>query len=156
MMTSPLDIKKLVKAALADKELQKAVASGTAQALSSREISVKQLPYWEILREKISATKSKVIGNLDEYLQEFENNCKKNGIIVHWATDSKEALGIINDLVIKKEVKKIVKSKSLTTEEIQLNPYLEKKSIEVMETDLGEFIIQLKEESLNYPGTPSE
>jgi L-lactate dehydrogenase complex protein LldF len=150
MNTSPSQIKKLVRAALADKGLQQAVAAATEKALTARGISVKQIPFWETLRERNRETKRKVILNLGHYLREFAANCKKHGIGLHWAVDAAEALSIIAGLAKRNNVHRVVKSKSLTTEEIKLNSYLEREEIEVVETDLGEYIIQLKEESPSH------
>ena len=91
----------------------------------------------------IYSIKQKVIENLDTYLQQFEAAATENGIHVHWAYDAEEARQIILELAKKNNVKHVVKSKSLTTEEIYLNTYLQKNGIEALETDLGEYIVQL-------------
>jgi len=143
---SPLNIKKNVTEALADKNLQKAVLNATASSQDSREHIISEIPYWEELRQKTNNIKSRVINNLDTFLETFETNCKENGIIVHWASDDVSARNIILKIASDNDVKKIVKSKSLTTEEIFLNDALIENGIETLETDLGEYIVQLKEE----------
>ena len=96
------------------------------------------------LREKASAIKCHTITHLDEYLDQFATNAEKNGVEVHWAKDAEEFNAIVYDILRNHRVKKIVKSKSMLTEECEMNPYLEARGIEVVETDLGERIIQLK------------
>ena len=102
------------------------------------------LKEWEQLREKASAIKRHTISHLDEYLDQFATNAEKNGCIVHWAKDADEFNEIVYGILKDHNVKKLVKSKSMLTEECEMNPYLEAKGIEVVETDLGERIIQLK------------
>ena len=102
------------------------------------------LDEWEQLREKASAIKRHTITHLDEYLDQFSTNAEKNGCIVHWAKDANEFNEIVYGILKQHDVKKMVKSKSMLTEECEMNPYLEARGIEVVETDLGERIIQLK------------
>ena len=101
------------------------------------------LDEWEQLREKASAIKRHTITHLDEYLEQFATNAEKNGVIVHWAKDADEFNEIVYGILKDHGVKKMVKSKSMLTEECEMNPYLESKGIEVVESDLGERIIQL-------------
>ena len=102
------------------------------------------LEEWEQLREKASEIKKHTISHLDEYLEKFASNAEKNGCVVHWAKDADEFNSIVLDILREHNVKKMVKSKSMLTEECEMNPFLEKNGIEVVETDLGERIIQLK------------
>lgn len=99
---------------------------------------------WEQLREKASEIKRHTISHLDEYLELFCKNAEKNGAVVHWAADAAEFNDIVLGILREHSVKKLVKSKSMLTEECEMNPFLEKNGIEVVETDLGERIIQLK------------
>ncbi len=96
----------------------------------------------ELARQRAGYTKYKVINGLEKYLIEFEDNFTNNGGKVIWAQDAAEAIQAILNIAVKQKVKKVVKSKSMTTEEIELNTALEKKGIESLETDLGEFIVQ--------------
>ena len=102
------------------------------------------LDEWEQLREKASAIKRHTITHLDQYLDEFATNAERNGAIVHWAKDAAEFNEIVYGILKEHGVKKMVKSKSMLTEECEMNPYLEARGIEVVETDLGERIIQLE------------
>ena len=107
----------------------------------------KGIPEWEQLRELASGIKDNVLANLANYLEEFERNATKNGIIVHWAADSEEHNRLVLEILQKQNCTAVVKSKSILTEECHLNPYLEKNGVEVVDTDLGERIVQF----LNQP-----
>jgi L-lactate dehydrogenase complex protein LldF len=107
----------------------------------------KGIPEWEQLRELASGIKDNVLANLADYLEEFERNATKNGIIVHWAADSEEHNRLVLEILQQQNCTAVVKSKSILTEECHLNPYLEKHGIEVVDTDLGERIVQF----LNQP-----
>jgi len=146
MKTSPLNTKFYIKNALADEQLRLAVDKATSSTLITRQAQVDLIPYWEELRHKAHSIKKEVMDNLADYLELFESRCRENSIHVHWASDSVEARKIIFDLAEKNDVKKIVKSKSLTTEEIHLNFALINHGIETLETDLGEYIVQLNEQ----------
>lgn len=108
-----------------------------------RDIATKSIPEWEELRDMAADIKANVLSNLDTYLIQFEENAKKNGIIVHWAATAEDHNKIVHDILLKHNVKKMVKSKSMLTEDCHLNQYLEAKGIEVIDTDLGERIVQL-------------
>ena len=103
-------------------------------------------PAWEALREAASQRKDNVLSNLGEYLQQFEANAQANGITVHWAADAREHNEIVLELLLKNGISKMVKSKSMLTEECHLNEYLEKQGIDVIDSDLGERIVQLAKE----------
>ncbi|MFZ9236482.1 MAG: lactate utilization protein B [Algoriphagus sp.] len=107
----------------------------------------KGIPEWEQLRQLASGIKDNVLANLADYLEEFERNATKNGIIVHWAADSEEHNRLVLEILQKQNCSAVVKSKSILTEECHLNPYLEKHGVEVVDTDLGERIVQF----LNQP-----
>jgi L-lactate dehydrogenase complex protein LldF len=105
-----------------------------------------QLPEWEHLRERASQIKNNVLSSLYEYLIEFERNARKNGVIVHWAETPEDHNEIVRSIIAQHNVNKIVKSKSMLTEECHLNDYLLKNGIDVVDTDLGERIVQLANE----------
>lgn len=104
------------------------------------------IPEWELLRETASQIKNNVLSDLHKYLIAFETKAKANGIIIHWAADAAEHNKIIYSLLLKKGVNQMVKSKSMLTEECHLNEYLASQGIEVIDSDLGERIVQLAEE----------
>jgi L-lactate dehydrogenase complex protein LldF len=95
-----------------------------------------------LARERAGYLKYKVVNDLDKYLIEFEDNFLKNGGKIIWARNTEEAVLEITKIIERKKSKLVVKSKSMTTEEIELNEALGKKEVEVVETDLGEFIVQ--------------
>ncbi|MCO5946563.1 lactate utilization protein B [Mucilaginibacter flavidus] len=111
-----------------------------------RDNAVKKIPGWEELREAGSQIKNNVLANLSGYLKQFEANAQANGVHVHWAIDAKEHNEIVLELLQSNGVKKIVKSKSMLTEECNLNEYLNLNGVDVIDTDLGEFIVQLANE----------
>ena len=108
-----------------------------------RDRMAQYLPEWEDLREAASQIKKHTITHLADYLELFEQNATKNGVHVHWAKDAQEYNAIVYDILKQHQVKKVVKSKSMLTEECHLNENLERRGIEVIETDLGERILQM-------------
>jgi L-lactate dehydrogenase complex protein LldF len=110
---------------------------------------------WELLRETASRIKNNVLSDLHTYLLQFETNAKANGIMVHWAADAAEHNKIVHSILKKKGIQQMVKSKSMLTEECHLNEYLAAEGIEVIDSDLGEFIVQLAEEPPSHIVLPS-
>lgn len=108
-----------------------------------RDKMAKSVPEWEDLREMASALKMYSNSHLEELLLQFEENATRNGAIVHWAKDANEYCQIVADILNQHQVKHFVKSKSMLAEECGLNPYLEQQGIEVLESDLGERILQM-------------
>jgi L-lactate dehydrogenase complex protein LldF len=113
---------------------------------AKRDRAVHQLPEWEDLREAASQIKNNVLSDLHNYLLQFEANAKANGITVHWAADAAEHNRIVHQLITSKGVTRMVKSKSMLTEECGLNEYLAEHGVEVIDSDLGERIVQLAKE----------
>jgi len=120
-----------------------------------RDTAAHKVKGWEELRNLASGIKANVLSNLDEYLIEFEEKAKKNGIKVHWASNAEEHNKIVHKILVDNKAKKVVKSKSMLTEECHLNPYLEAKGIEVIDTDLGERIVQLAKEPPSHIVLPA-
>lgn len=104
------------------------------------------LPEWEQLRERASDIKNNVLSSLHDYLIQFEAAAQANGVTIHWAETPEEHNKIVHAIIAKHDVRKIVKSKSMLTEECHLNEYLKAKGIDVVDTDLGERIVQLADE----------
>jgi L-lactate dehydrogenase complex protein LldF len=109
-----------------------------------------QIPEWEQLREAASQIKNHVLTNLHDYLVQFEHNANLNGVTVHWAADAEEHNRIVHAIIKSSGVSKIVKSKSMLTEECHLNDYLQANGIDVVDTDLGERIVQLAGEAPSH------
>ena len=120
-----------------------------------RDKAAHQMPEWELLRETASKIKNNVLSNINNYLIEFEANALKNGIIVHWAADGEEHNKIVHSIMQKHGVKQMVKSKSMLTEECHLNEYLAQNGIDVIDTDLGERIVQLRNEPPSHIVLPA-
>jgi L-lactate dehydrogenase complex protein LldF len=110
---------------------------------AKRDTLSKSLPEWEQLRDLSSDIKRHTVTHLDEYLENFARQAEANGVIVHWAKDAAEHNKTVFDILHEHHVKKLVKSKSMLTEECRLNDFLFSKGIDVVETDLGERILQL-------------
>lgn len=113
------------------------------------------VPEWEELRELSSKIKMHTITHLDKYAEEFTKNAEANGVIVHWAKDAREHNEIVYSILARHEAKKLVKSKSMLTEECHMNPYLIEKGIDVVESDLGERILQLMDEPPSHIVMPA-
>ncbi len=101
------------------------------------------LPEWETLREQASQIKRHTITHLADYLDTFSRQLESRGVVVHWAKDAKAFNETVLAILRDHHVEKMVKSKSMLTEECGMNPFLEENGIDVVETDLGERILQL-------------
>lgn len=110
---------------------------------------------WEELREKASQVKEYVLSDLAYLLLEFEKNATQNGAVVHWAADADEFNRIVLEIINSKSAHNIVKSKSMLTEECGLNHYLEDHGVEIVDTDLGERIIQFRHEPPSHIVLPA-
>ena len=152
MLTSPSHIKKYIGKALQDQSLKEAVYNATHSTASTRQSVIDQIPYWQSLRSQSHSIKKEVMDHLAEYLKIFEENCKQNGIHLHWAEDAKEARNIIMKLAQENDVRCVVKSKSLTSEEIELNPALEKAGMEALKRTLPLFVAMDNDEVVGWIG----
>ncbi len=108
-----------------------------------RDTMAHEVPEWEDLREAASQIKKHTVTHLADYLEKFAENAERNGVHVHWAKDAEEYNAIVLQILGNHNVKKVVKSKSMLTEECGLNDSLIAHGIDVVETDLGERILQL-------------
>ncbi|MHB8838474.1 MAG: lactate utilization protein B, partial [Gemmatimonadaceae bacterium] len=113
------------------------------------------LPEWEALRTAGSALKTHAMSRLADLLEEFERNATANGVVVHWARDAAEHNAIVLGILHAAGVTRVSKSKSMLTEECGLNPFLESRGIEVVDTDLGERIVQLAKEPPSHIVIPA-
>lgn len=113
---------------------------------AKRDIASKRIAEWEDLREAASKIKSNVISNLHDYLLQFEANLHKNGVKVYWAANAEEHNAIVYEILKAKGITQMVKSKSMLTEECHLNEYLNERGIDVINSDLGEYIQQIDNE----------
>ncbi|HEX5835581.1 MAG TPA: LUD domain-containing protein, partial [Pyrinomonadaceae bacterium] len=143
------------KVALQDAQLRGALRHATTLFGKLRRDAAARLSNWEELRSHARAIKDDVLLHLDQYLETFVDNAEKRGAQVHWARDAAEANTIITRLTLERGARNVVKSKSMTTEEIHLNEALERAGMQVVETDLGEYIIQLAHETPSHIIAPA-
>ena len=142
-------------AALNDPVLHGALRNLADNFVVRRKNAISSVDNWEGLREKARAIKEETLLHLDEYLLRFVENAEKAGAKIHWARDGKEACQIVIGLVKASNADMVVKAKSMAGEEIHLNEALEKEGIEPVETDLGEWIIQLAGETPSHIVVPA-
>ncbi len=133
---------------LADPNLQRALARLKTGFQERRTIAAARLPEFEALRSQAKEIKDRTLANLDFYLERFEAKVRETGGEVHWCQTPAEAREAILRICRAAQAKSVTKGKSMVAEEIALNPFLEANGIEPVETDLGEYIIQLADE---YP-----
>jgi L-lactate dehydrogenase complex protein LldF len=145
----------LSEAALVDDKLQSALGQLSGRLAAGRTKSVSDLPEFEQLRGEARDIKNHTLQHLDLYLEAFEQQVVEQGGSVHWASDEAEARNIILELCQSVGAKRVTKSKSMVTEEIDLVPFLEANDIEAVETDLGEYIIQLRGEKPSHIVAPA-
>jgi len=120
-----------------------------------RDRESEEIPEWEELRSLAAAIKEHTLTHLADYLEQFERNAIKNGARVHWARDAAEHNQIVLDILSARGVRTLVKSKSMLTDECEMAPFLGKRGIEIVETDLGERIQQLDEEPPSHIVVPA-
>lgn len=155
MTFSTPNFKKNVQKALKDTDLQSALIKSKYKFVGKRAEAVAQVPEFEALRNAAEDIKNLTLENLDVYLEQFEAAVIASGGQVHWAEDEKQAQDIIIKLCQQHDAKLIAKSKSMVSEEINLNDALETAGLDVIETDLGEYIIQLANETPSHIIAPA-
>ncbi|MFL5589220.1 MAG: LutB/LldF family L-lactate oxidation iron-sulfur protein [Ktedonobacteraceae bacterium] len=143
------------RTALSNSQLRRNLGKATTTIRAKRAAVVGELPDWEALRSAGSSIKARTMRHLDEYLLQLETAVQHAGGQVHWARDAAEANRIITELVQATGADRVVKVKSLTTDEIRLNNALEKAGIRAIETDLAELIIQLAGETSSHILVPA-
>ena len=144
-----------VSQALADAPLQAALTRLTDTLMAGNRRGFAALPDSDKLRDHAKHIKEHTLAHLDRYLEHLEASVRRVGGRVHWAADAAEARHIVTDIARRAGCKRAVKSKSMTSEEIHLNPALEAAGLEVTETDFGEFIIQLAGERPSHLVAPA-
>jgi L-lactate dehydrogenase complex protein LldF len=143
------------KSALADAQLRTNLRRATTTIRAKRAAVVAEMPDWEELREAGRAVKERTLRHLDSYLVQLEDSVTRAGGTVHWARDGAEANSIITELVRRHGVDEVVKVKSLTTDEIDLNDALAEAGISAWETDLAELIVQLGDDRSSHILVPA-
>ncbi|HNE05142.1 MAG TPA: LUD domain-containing protein, partial [Anaerolineales bacterium] len=144
-----------IRQSIQNETLQTALDNNTERRLRGKTLAFESIPDWRERRQRAHRIRADVIDHLDEYLDQFVANAQANGIVIHRAKDAKEAIEIV--LKISQSITNhqlpntlIAKSKSMVSEEIELNHTLEKHGINVVETDLGEYIVQLRKEKPSH------
>ncbi|HTP02885.1 MAG TPA: LUD domain-containing protein [Anaerolineales bacterium] len=157
-MTLPL-LRSRIRASISNASLQAALDGNALRRVSGRDAAFESLPDWRERRKRAHAVRADVIEHLDEYVDQFIANAARNGVIVHRAQDAATAVSIILQIAQSSappgRQALIAKSKSMVSEEIELNNALERRGIKVVETDLGEYIVQLRGEKPAHLITPA-
>ncbi len=122
---------------------------------AKRDKAAQAVPEWEQLRQVASQIKAHTMGQLADYLEQFDARASALGVVVHWARDAGEHNRIVLQILQQHQVRHVVKSKSMLTEECGLNGHLEQHGIEVVDTDLGERIVQLRGEHPSHIVLPA-
>ena len=141
--------------ALSDKHLRKAVRRASDHFREAREECLAHTPEFTELREQARTARLRTLRELPELLERLERNLLANGIQVHWASDATRATAIVAELADKYGCRSVVKGKSMVSEEIGLNDVLMAKGMDVVETDLGEYIVQLAGEPPSHIIAPA-
>ncbi|MCB2211958.1 lactate utilization protein [bacterium] len=144
--TPPADIKTEIKRQLRERRDPPPFKTNTRKAVGTRDLRYAEWPDFEERRKRVVERRQDVLDHLDEIHAELTKQWQANGIIVHHAPNSAIANDIILGIVRDKGADNVLKSKSMLTEEIGINDYLERHGIEPVETDLGEYIVQLRHE----------
>ena len=143
------------RSALDDTQLRGALRHATGLFGERRQAAIATVDDWEGLRSRARALKDETLAHLDRYLEEFAARAEEAGATVHWARDGAEACAVIGAIAIGRGARTVVKSKSMASEEIHLNAALAELGIEPIETDLGEYIIQLAGETPSHIVVPA-
>ena len=144
-----------VAQALTDLPLQAALGRLSDTLMTANRRGYEALADSDLLRDHAKRIKEHTLAHLDHYLEELERSVVRAGGHVHWAESAADARRIVLEIADQNDCKRIVKSKSMTTEEIHLNPALEEAGLEVIETDFGEYIIQLAGERPSHLVAPA-
>jgi L-lactate dehydrogenase complex protein LldF len=155
MNADPLRFRESAHEALADDGLKLALARLKTHFALKRAESVARYGDWEALREQGRSIRDYSLTHLDTLLETFERNVIARGGQVHWARDAKQARDIVLSILRKAGAKTVTKGKSMVSEEIALNPFLEANGIVPVETDLGEYIVQLRNEPPSHIIAPA-
>jgi L-lactate dehydrogenase complex protein LldF len=140
---------------LRNTQLRKNVAHATDVIQGKRNRLVAEKADWQELRSAASAVRTHVLENLGHYLEQFEERCTAAGGVVHWAKDAAEARAIILEILGQEQASEVIKIKTMTSAEIQLNPAIEAAGIKAFETDLAEIILQLGEDEPSHIVVPA-
>jgi L-lactate dehydrogenase complex protein LldF len=153
--TRQLDFRGRIARALNDRQLRKNLRSAMDGLRIKRLAVFDDAAELDALRRQGNAVKARALGSLPRLLEQLEQKCTQNGIQVHWAETIDEANGIVLEILQRHQATRMVKGKSMVSEEMHLNRFLAAHGIEALETDLGEFIIQLDGETPSHIIVPA-
>ena len=154
MQVTAMHFKRKASENLRNEKLQKALEKIQTKFVDGRAAAIAELPNFEKICDAATDIREKVIGNLDRYLLRFEQEATARGAVVHWAETADEVNRIVVDIARQHGLRKVVKSKSMVSEECGLNDALEAQGLDVLETDLGEYILQLAHEPPSHIVAP--
>ena len=154
MAHTPIPFQQLYDRALEDTQQSTSLSNFQTSWRTSRDAQFTEVDFGE-QRDLLKAAKTEAIDNLDHYLDEFVAAAKAAGTIVHFADDADHATRIVRDLANERGVNLVAKSKSMVSEEIELNEVLTEDGVEAVETDLGEWIVQLRGERPSHMVMPA-
>src|SRR5688572_25333026 len=172
---STAEFRERIRTSLSNETLQISLDANAERRVAGRVTAFASLPDWQERRQQAHAVRAEVVEHLDEYLAKFIDNAHRNGLIVHHAKDAAEAVKIVLEIVkdspqrsqghtkeslapltgLRGKEILVAKSKSMVSEEIKLNHALEVEGLRVVETDLGEYIVQLRKERPAHIITPA-
>ncbi|MEJ2013123.1 MAG: LUD domain-containing protein [Anaerolineales bacterium] len=149
------EFEKRVKLALDDERLSRALDANAERRQASRKLAFSSLSDPDGVQRQAHTLRRKTIENLETHLKDFTASLQAHGVHVHRAADGEQAAGLVTEIARQTGSRRVVKSKSMVSEEVQLNHALRQAGLEVTETDLGEFIVQLRGESPSHITAPA-
>lgn len=155
MSVQPLNFYDRAEVALHDPQLKQALDRATTRFTAQRNSALDKMLDSDDVRDRARAARARALAQLDRYLEQLATNVEAAGGQVHWAWDAADARRIIADLCRSRDVRRIVKGKSMASEEVHLNQALEEAGFTVVETDLGEYIIQLAGQTPSHIVAPA-
>ncbi|MDX1512409.1 MAG: LutB/LldF family L-lactate oxidation iron-sulfur protein [Gammaproteobacteria bacterium] len=155
MQSTAHEFKRSVEVALRDPNLRRAMEVAKTGFQEKRRIAVEALPEFEALRQQARELREHTLQHLDYYLEYYERQVRAVGGHVHWASTTEEARAIVIDICKKAGARRVTKGKSMVGEEMGINEALEASGFEAVETDLGEYIIQLADEPPSHIIAPA-
>jgi len=156
MQVHSAQFKERASSALQDESLKAALGNVTKTGFAAKRAdAVNLVPEWQVIRDEARVIKDHVLDNLEHYLTLYEARVKANGGQVHWAATPEDAQAIVRSICLDSDARLVAKGKSMVSEETAINTALESAGMEVIETDLGEYIIQLADEPPSHIIAPA-
>ena len=151
---SPFDFGKVSVKAAGDEQLKRSVNNAVLRQYTGRQLRMLELPDPDAIRTLAGEIKQHALDHLDYYLEQLKANVERNGGHVHFASTAPEARRIIMEIARKAGCERVIKSKSMVSEEIELAHHMERAGMDVVETDLGEFIVQIGKDKPSHIVAP--